>query len=107
MTLDQAREAYRYGVARSAAARRRNGVHRFGWHPSPREQRHIDGMSAVAEYFVALETGRTWTSSGTTPDVTDAGDVDGAISVRWTSRHNGCLIVHEDEAPHLRAVLVV
>lgn len=64
-------------------------------------------MSAMSEYFVALETGREWLSSGLVPDAPDDGDVAGGISVRWTVLEHGCLIVHEDEKDHLRCVLVV
>lgn len=102
-----ARRAYEVGLERSAAGRRRAGVHRYAWQPTTAEQRHVDGMSAVAEWFVAHTLGRRWLSSGIVPDPVLAGDVEGGISVRWTRRASGCLIIHEDEPNQLRAVLVV
>lgn len=106
MTIEEARAAYRYGVERNILSRHQGRTHRFGWSPSLREQRYIDGMSAVAECLVSSETGRAWMCGFETDDPND-GDVHGGISVRWTPRHSGCLIVHEDEPANLRAVLVV
>lgn len=103
----EAEQAYQIGLRRSAAAKARGSVHRFGWSPDPEAQRHVDGMSAVAEWVVAQHLGLEWTSQGLTPDAPEAGDIEGGISVRWTPRATGSLIVHEDEPDLLRCVLVV
>lgn len=103
-------EAYQLGVRRAHAARARHAAHRFGfdaWCPDPAAQRHVDGMSAMAEWYVATTLGRPWTSQGLSPDAPDAGDVAGGLSVRWTARPSGALIVHPDEPHTLRCVLVV
>ena len=106
-SLEQMREAYRSGLRRSEAGRARNGKHRYGWSPKPEEQRVIDAESAVAELVVASALGRKWLSDGLEPDKPGYGDVEGGISVRWTPRMNGSLIVHEDESDELISVLVV
>lgn len=67
----------------------------------------IDAESSVAELMVARALGRKWLSDGLQPDRPEDGDVEGGISVRWTARTNGCLIVHEDEPDELISVLVV
>lgn len=103
---DSARAAYQIGLLRSMAGRGRAGTHRFRWAPTPEEQRHVDGMSAVAEALVACVLGRRWLSTGTAPDAKDAGDIEGGISVRWTELPYGSLIVHEDEPHTLVPVLV-
>ena len=108
MTREQARWAYRAGVARSREARGNGQRHRFGYRPTMREEDHIGGMSAVAEYAVALATRRPWIAvmmDG--PDDPIQNDIWGGISVRWTPRADGSLIVHEDEPDHLKCVLVV
>ena len=110
LTLEEARAAYRVGLRRHAAARARGGQHRHGWtdaNSTPGERRDTDGQSAVAEALVAKALGRPWLSTGDTPDAPEDGDVGGGVSVRWTPRLNGCLIVHEDEPPQLVCVLVV
>lgn len=106
LTLEQAREAYRCGLARSAAGRARNGQHRYGWNPPPDQQRDTDGESAVAELLVSVALGMPWTSNGVVPDA-DGTDVGGSVSVRWTPRTSGSLIVHEDERDDIGAALVV
>lgn len=99
--------AYRIGVRRSHTAHRTGRTHRFGWTPARDTERHVDGMGAVAEWHVAQALGRPWLSDGDDPDPPTAGDVAGGVSVRWTPRPAGCLIVHEDEPASLVAVLVV
>jgi hypothetical protein len=107
LSLDEARDAYRVGLARYRAARDRGGTHRYGWEGPLSGDGIVDGQSAVAEALVAKALGREWLSSGLVPDRPENGDVSGGISVRWTPRLNGSLIIHEDEPDHLRAVLVV
>ena len=107
LTVEEAREAYRAGLARSQAGRARSGQHRYGWNPDPAVQRKIDGESAVAELLVAKTLGRRWLSDGLTPDDPDAGDVEGGLQVRWTERRHGCLIVHDEDPDGLICVLVV
>jgi hypothetical protein len=92
--------AYKVGLRRSEAARVRGGTHRYGWKPSTNSQRYVDGMSAAAEWMIAEATGREWLSNGLVPDPSSE-DVSGGISVRWTERDNGSLIIHpHDDAPY-------
>ena len=107
LSIEEARDAWKFGVARTEARKAAGGVHRFGWRPAPDQERAFSGMSAVAERLVAAETGRAWSSCGWVPDAPEDGDVEGGISVRWTPYEHGSLIVHPDEPPTLRAVLVV
>ena len=63
-------------------------------------------MSAAAEWLVAYILDREWLSDGEVPDGASGEDVDGGISVRWTERRGGSLIIHPDDpAPY--SVLVV
>ena len=108
MELHEMRAAYAEGVRRNRAANARGGSHRFGWTPSPAEESHVNGCAVVAEFAVGKVTGRRVLGWGVDePDNPEAGDLEGGVSVRWTRRLDGSLIIHSDEADHLRAVLVV
>lgn len=100
--------AYEVGRHRSEASRRQGRRHRHGWTPTPEGQRHTDGMSAQAEWYVAHYLGRRWLSAESQgPDDPDAGDVEGGIEVRWTELAHGSLIVHDSDKDHLVGALVV
>lgn len=108
MTREQARWAYRMGVQRIADTKADGRRYSHQWTPTDAEAKHVSGMAAVAEYFVALTTRRPWMAELTTgPDDPNVNDVAGGISVRWTPRENGSLIVHQTEPDHLVCVLVV
>jgi hypothetical protein len=101
-------QAYHVGLRRSRRCRQQGRTHRHRWTPTPRHQRHTDGMSAVAEWFVAETLHRRWLSAESEgPDDPDAGDVEGGIQVRWTPLGHGSLIVHDDDKDHLVGALVV
>jgi hypothetical protein len=112
LTLEEARDAYRRGLARHAYARSRRSVHRFGLSDrrSASEIRHADACAAVAEAAVAVAVGGVWLSAGVLPDPRGGADVRGpdgtGYSVRWTTRERGCLIVHPDDLDYLVGVLV-
>jgi len=106
LTEEEYQWARSIGLMRIAAARARQGKHRFGWKPTPQQERETIPMSAAAELFVAKSTGRRWLSSGMVPDDPNAGDVEGGLAVRWTPLEHGSLILHEDDADHLTGVLV-
>jgi hypothetical protein len=97
MTFDQACEAYRIGLERLKAAKKRKGRHRFDWTPTESTERHYQGMSAISESLGSLQTNRRWISQGLVPDRKKDGDLEGGIGVRWTWRESGRLIVHEDQ----------
>lgn len=108
MSIEEMRVAYRAGLARSDAARRRGGKHVYGGFPlGPEAQRKWDAESAVAEALVARTLDREWLSDGLVPDKVDVGDVAGGLSVRWTERPNGSLILHPEDPDELIGVLVV
>lgn len=107
-SLDDQRDAYRRGLARSDAARARGQTHTQDWHPDPAVQRDIDGQGAVAEMLVAEAVGRRWLNrDAVTPDKPEDGDVEGGIQVRWTQHPNGHLLVHDEDPDTLFCVLVV
>lgn len=107
LTPPQQHDAYQRGIARSHAARHRKQTHRFGWQPTPHQQRHTDGMSALAECLVATIHSLEWTSRHATAPDKDGTDVGGFVSVRWTPLPHGRLIIHEDEPADLVGALVV
>jgi hypothetical protein len=101
-------QAYQVGLRRSRRCRQQGRTHRHHWTPTLAAQRHTDGMSALAEWWVAHTLDRRWLSAESEgPDDPDTGDVEGGIQVRWTDRPHGSLIIHDDDRDHLVGALVV
>lgn len=108
MTIEQARWAYRIGLERDRVMQARGAKLTYGYRPTPEQRRHTTAMAAVAEFAVALATGRPWLSlDAEGPDDPMSNDVMGGISVRWTPLQRGSLIVYPTELDHLKCVLVV
>lgn len=104
MTEAQIEDGWQVGLARADKNRAAGHVHRHDWTPEEREQRRTDAMSAVAEYFVALKTGREWLGR---VKQSPLGDVEGLLEVRHTVYSTGCLIVHKSDLDDWIGVLVV
>ena len=102
-TLDGIWDAHEFGLARNLNANRRGGKHKYGWKPTPEQERDFNANSAAAEYVAGCLLNRRWLSTGFVPDKRTEGDLEGKIQVRWTERRGGRLPVHpdpEDPADH-------
>lgn len=107
MTNDQAREAYAIGLTRETVSRQNGQAHQYGYEAeSKKQQRETDAYAAVAEYFVALETGREWVARVLRPGRPHEPDVAPDIQVRWTGHLDGGLVAHPTDNDAHRIVLV-
>lgn len=106
MTNDQAREAYAIGLQRHTVSRANGQAHQYGYGGTARQQRETDAFAAVAEYFVALETGREWVARVLRPGKPGEPDVAPDIQVRWTGLVDGGLVAHPSDVDSHRIVLV-
>lgn len=106
MTPEQAKEAFRVGVRRADHSIAKGRANTRGFAPDIQQRRHTDGLAAMAEYLVSLETGQPWTSRDCLDS--DSGiDVGTDIDVKHTPNERGSLIVKRDAPDDTRYVLVV
>lgn len=99
LTLEECRQAAGVGVERRLRAIDRDRKHRFDW---SNHSWAVDIEAAGAEMAYAKLRNRYWADAAE-PD-TD-GDV-GPAQIRWTSRQNGCLLIHPEDADDAPFVLV-
>lgn len=98
-------EVYQGGRLRSVRNREAGRREYFTW-VEGEDHEHMNGCAAVAELIVAFALGREWVSQGDEPDDPNEGDVEGHVSVRWTERPTGSLVLRRSDPDHLSAVLV-
>lgn len=103
-TCEQADAAYAIGTQRYDHHARLGTKQRWNKERSE-DDRHDDGMAAVAEATVAAFLGIEWGGQSMRPD--DGTDVAGCIGVRWTPRARGGLIVHPTDRSNVPQVLVI
>lgn len=103
LTTTEIDGAYAEGLKRFDNARRKDRAGRYG-NANGLEERHADGLAAVAEKLISHTTGRRWVSRGFKPDRGE--DVEG-ISVRHSKYWSGRALIHPDDRNDLITVLVV
>jgi hypothetical protein len=97
-TLDEWRRAYEICLKRYHAIQARKAVHSHGHTPATaRRDFETNVFGALAEWYVAMRTGRRWLSDGTSADNGRA-DVDPIIETRW-SEFDGVLMLWMNDNP--------
>lgn len=96
LTTEQIAGAHQEGVERELAARALRQTDRHARNGTADESMEANAQAAISECLVANIHHLEWTQRGVrTPDG-DPCDVGGFVSVKWTPRANGRLIVQHD-----------
>lgn len=102
LTTEEMRVAANVGIERRLRAIARGREHRWEWDGDG--VWNVDIHAAASELLVAKLLGRYWNDAAA-PDAD--GDVGARVQVRWTSRRNGCLLLHKEDSDDHAFFLVV